>query len=93
MDHLLFPNSNSEDAHEVPQGGLLKPEAEINRFTVCSLNDTQTSTSCCRRLKAMLTWPLNSLFLQVDEHLSDIERVNLFLTGGQEVQQRKAIEG
>lgn len=31
--------------------------------------------------------------MQVDEHLSDVERTNLFLTGGQLVQQRKAIEG
>lgn len=33
----------------------------------------------------------DSLFAQVDEHLSDVERTVLYLNGGQLIQQRHAI--
>jgi hypothetical protein len=41
----------------------------------------------------MISWSAaNHILQQVDEHLSDVERCNLFLTGGHAVQQRRAIE-
>lgn len=85
-----WDHSINEDAKEVCQ--VLKPEEELQRFTV----------SCCCQVPAPSppgvhrpdhARPHTPAALQVDEQLSDIERTNLFLTGGQLVQQRKAIEG
>jgi hypothetical protein len=39
-----------------------------------------------------MQWAEHTVLQQVEEHLSDVERCNLFLTGGHAVQQRRAID-